>query len=147
MVMLGEKPWVRFLPDTETCGRFVVEPLERGYGSTLGNSLRRVLLSSLPGAAITSIKIEGVSHEFATIPGVLEDVLNIILNIKEIVIKSHTDGAKTITLKAKGKGDVFADQIEHDAEVEIVSKKQKIATLENGGKLNIEMTVASRHLP
>lgn len=141
MVMIGEKPWVRFQPENDSYGRFIVEPLEKGYGSTLGNSLRRVLLSSLPGAAVTSIKIDGVSQEFSTIPGVLEDVLNIILNIKEIVIKLHGDGPKTVTLKAKGKGDVTAGQIEHDAEVEIINKDLKIATLEGNGKLGIEMTV------
>jgi len=141
MVMLGEKPWVRYQPENDVYGKFVVEPLEKGYGSTLGNALRRVLLSSLSGAAVTSIKIEGVSHEFSTIPGVLEDVLVIILNIKELVIKMHGDGPKVIKLKAKGKGEVTADQIEHDAEVEIINKDQKIATLEGNGKLNIEMTV------
>ncbi|MFC1767366.1 DNA-directed RNA polymerase subunit alpha [Candidatus Margulisiibacteriota bacterium] len=139
--MIGEKPWVRYLPETDVYGRFVVEPLEKGYGSTLGNALRRVLLSSLPGAAVTSIKIDGVSHEFSTIPGVLEDVLGIILNIKELVIKMHGDGPKVITLKTKGKGEVTAEKIEHDAEVEIINKEQKIATLEGNGKLNIEMIV------
>lgn len=140
MIMIGEKPWVRYVPQ-EGHGRFIVEPLERGYGSTLGNALRRVLLSSLPGAAVTSIKIDGVSHEFSTIPGVLQDVLQLILNIKEIVIRSHSDEKKVITLKAKGKGEVKASQISHDAEIEIVNGDLVIADLENNGKLNIEMTV------
>ena len=141
MIMIGEKPWVRHVPQEENHGRFVVEPLERGYGSTLGNALRRVLLSSLYGAAVTSIKIDGVSHEFSTIPGVVEDVLHIILNIKTIVIRSHSDEPKLITLKAKGKGEVKASQITHDNEIEIVNGDLLIATLENNGKLNIEMTV------
>ena len=142
MVLMGEKPWVKYVPEEEkTYGRFIVEPLERGYGSTLGNSLRRVLLASLPGAAVTSIKIEGVPHEFANIPGVVEDVLEIILNIKEIVVKSHSDLPKTITLKSKTKGVVRAADIEHDAEVEIINPDHPIATLDAGGKLEIEMTV------
>ncbi|MCX5751032.1 MAG: DNA-directed RNA polymerase subunit alpha [Candidatus Saganbacteria bacterium] len=141
MIMIGEKPWVRYLPENNTYGRFVVEPLERGFGSTLGNALRRVLLSSLSGAAVTSIRIEGVSHEFSTIPGIVEDVLQIILNIKEIVFKSHAEGAKIVTLKAKGKGEVKAADIEHDAELEVVNGDKVIANLESGGKLEIEMVV------
>lgn len=141
MIMIGEKPWVKYVPQTENYGKFIVEPLERGYGSTLGNALRRVLLSSLPGAAVTSVKIENVSHQFSTIPGVVEDVLQIILNIKEIVIRSHTDEPKTITLKAKGKGQVKASDITHDAEIDIVNGDLVIANLESNGKLNIEMTV------
>ncbi len=141
MIMIGEKPWVKYVPQTENYGKFVVEPLERGYGSTLGNALRRVLLSSLTGAAVTSIKIEGISHEFSTIPGVVEDVLQLILNIKEIVIRSHTDETKIVTLKAKGKGQVKASDIIHDAEIEIVNGDQVIANMESNGKLNIEMTV------
>jgi DNA-directed RNA polymerase subunit alpha len=141
MIMIGEKPWVRHVPQEENHGKFVVEPLEKGYGSTLGNSLRRVLLSSLPGAAITSIKIDNVSHEFSTMPGIVEDVLQLILNIKEIVIKSHTDEPKIITLKAKGKGEVKAGDITHDAEIDIVNGDLVIANLENNGKLNIEMVV------
>jgi len=141
MIMIGEKPWVKYVPQEENHGKFIVEPLERGYGSTLGNTLRRVLLSSLPGAAVTSIKIDGVSHQFSTITGVVEDVLQIILNIKEIVISSHSDEPKVITLKAKGKGAVKAGDINHDAEIEIVNGDLVIANLENNGKLNIEMTV------
>jgi len=141
MIMIGEKPWVRHVPQTENYGKFIVEPLDRGYGSTLGNTLRRVLLSSLAGAAITSIKIEGTAHEFSTIPGVVEDVLQIILNIKQIVIRSHTDEAKVVTLKVKGKGEVKASQIAHDADIDIVNGDLVIATLESNGKLNIEMTI------
>jgi DNA-directed RNA polymerase subunit alpha len=141
MIMIGEKPWVRHVPQEENHGKFVVEPLEKGYGSTLGNSLRRVLLSSLQGAAITSIKIDNVSHEFSTMPGIVEDVLQLILNIKEIVIKSHTDEPKIITLKAKGKGEVKASDITHDAEIDIVNGDLVIANLESNGKLNIEMVV------
>ncbi len=141
MIMLGEKPWVRYVPQTENYGKFIVEPLERGYGSTLGNSLRRVLLSSLMGAAVTSVKIENVSHQFSTIPGVVEDVLQIILNIKEMVIRSHTDETRMITLKAKGKGQVKASDITHDADIDIVNGDLVIANLENNGKLNIEMVV------
>jgi len=141
MIMIGEKPWVKHVPQTENYGRFIVEPLDRGYGSTLGNTLRRVLLSSLTGAAVTSIKIEGVSHEFSTIPGVVEDVLQLILNIKEIVIRSHSDEPKVVTLKVKGKGEVKASQITHDAEIDIVNGDKVIANLESNGKLNIEMVV------
>jgi len=141
MVMIGEKPWVRYVPQEENYGRFVVEPLERGYGATLGNSLRRVLLSSLPGAAVTSVRIEGVPHEFSTIPGVVEDVLQITLNIKELVLASHAEGPKTIHLHAKGKGEVKAEDLEHDAEIEIINPDLIIATLEAGAKLDMEMIV------
>lgn len=141
MIMIGEKPWVKYVPQTDNYGKFIVEPLERGYGSTLGNALRRVLLSSLPGSAVISVKIENISHQFSTIPGVVEDVLQIILNIKEIVIRSHTDEPKTITLKAKGKGQVKASDITHDAEIDIVNGDLVIANLESNGKLNIEMVV------
>jgi DNA-directed RNA polymerase subunit alpha len=141
MIMLGEKPWVRFVPQSENYGKFIVEPLERGYGSTLGNSLRRVLLSSLQGAAVSSVKIENVSHQFSTIPGVVEDVLQIILNIKELVIRSHTDEPRMITIKAKGKGQVKASDIIHDADIDIVNGDLVIANLENNAKLNIEMVV------
>ena len=141
MVMLGEKPWVKYEPHDDSYGRFIVEPLERGYGSTLGNSLRRVLLSSLMGAAVTSIRIENVAHEFSTLPNVVEDVLQIILNIKQLVIRSHSDVPKIVKLEAHGKGVVTAKDIKHDAEVEIVNPEQPIATLDTGGKLNIEMVV------
>lgn len=141
MVVIGEKPWVRYQNESDTYGRFILEPLERGFGTTLGNSMRRVLLSSLPGAAITSIKIAGAPHEFSTIDGVKEDVLQIILNIKELTIKSYSDTPKVIKLKAKGKGEVTAEALEHDAEVEIINKDHVIATLDPSGKLDIEMVV------
>ncbi|MFA6431210.1 MAG: DNA-directed RNA polymerase subunit alpha [Candidatus Margulisiibacteriota bacterium] len=141
MVTLGEKPWVRVGEMSDKFGKFVVEPLPKGYGSTLGNPLRRILLSSLSGAAITAVKIEGVSHEFSTMPGIVEDVLHILLNLKEIVIKSHSEEPKTIILKAKGEGVVKAGDIEHDAEIEIVNPDQKIATIDGNGKLTIEMIV------
>ena len=141
MVTLGEKPWVRVAEVSDKFGRFVVEPLPRGYGATLGNPLRRILLSSLPGASVTAVKIDGVSHEFSTISGAAEDVLHILLNIKEIVFRSHSDQPKTVTLKAKGKGEVKAGDIEHDAEIEIINPELKIATLDSNGKLNMEMIV------
>lgn len=141
MVMIGEKPWVKVIEATDNYGQFVVEPLERGFGATLGNSLRRVLLSSIYGAAVTAIKIEGVDHSFSTIPGIVEDVLQILLNLKEIVIRSHSEQPKTIKLRAKGKGEVKAGDIEHDAEIEIVNPDHVIATLEGSGKLEMEMIV------
>ncbi|MGE5372708.1 MAG: DNA-directed RNA polymerase subunit alpha [Solirubrobacterales bacterium] len=121
--------------------RFVIEPLERGYGITLGNSLRRVLLSSLPGAAISSIKIDGVLHEFSTMPGILEDSTEIILNLKQVVLKYDGEGPKTLRLERKGKGDITAGDIEQDAEVEILNPEQHIATLSDDGKMVMEMTV------
>lgn len=141
MVTIGEKPWVRVAEVNDTFGQFVVEPLPRGYGATLGNPLRRILLSSLPGAAVTAVKIDGVSHEFSTIPGIAEDVLHIMLNLKEIVVRSHSEQPKTVTLKAKGKGAVKAGDIEHDAEIEIINPDLTIANLDSNGKLNIEMIV------
>jgi DNA-directed RNA polymerase subunit alpha len=122
-------------------GRFVIEPLERGYGMTLGNSLRRVLLSSLPGAAVTSIKIDGVLHEFSTIPGVLEDTTEMILNIKQMVLKYDGNERKIIRLEQFGKKDVTAGDIERDAEVEILNPDLHIASLDEEAKLIIEMTV------
>jgi len=141
MISIGEKPWVRVVESSENFGQFVVEPLDRGFGSTLGNSLRRVLLSSLYGAAVTAVKIEGVPHSFATVPGVLEDVLHIMLNLKEVVIRSHSEQPKVVKLKAKGRGEVKAGDIEHDAEIEIVNPDHKIATLDSSGKLEMEMIV------
>jgi len=122
-------------------GKFVIEPLERGYGTTLGNSLRRVLLSSLPGAAVTSIKIDGVLHEFSTIPGVLEDTTEMILNIKQMVLRYDGNERKVIRLEQKGKKDVCAGDIIPDAEVEILNPDLHIASLDEDGKLEIEMTV------
>jgi len=125
-------------PD-ESYGKYVIEPLERGYGTTLGNSLRRVLLSSLPGTAVTSIKIAGVQHEFSTIPGVKEDVTEIVLNVKGIVAKLHGDGAKTVYLEASGEMEVTAGHIKADAEVEILNPEHHICTLSREGALSMEL--------
>ena len=122
-------------------GRFVVEPLERGFGNTLGNSLRRVLLSSLPGVAVTSIKIDGVLHEFSTIPGVKEDVTEIVLNIKGLTAKLHCDGPKTVEICAVGPCIVTAGAIKCDSEVEILNPEMHIATLGEGAKLYMELTL------
>ncbi|MDD5097847.1 MAG: DNA-directed RNA polymerase subunit alpha [Candidatus Omnitrophica bacterium] len=126
---------------TDTYGKFQAAPFERGYGVTLGNSLRRVLLSSIEGSAVTSIKIAGVAHEFSTIPGVLEDVPEIILNIKSLVLNSHSKIPKTIYLKADKKGEVKAKDIETDETIEIINPELHIATLTKDTKLSIEMEV------
>jgi len=115
--------------------------LERGYGITLGNSLRRILLSSLPGVAVTSIKIDGVLHEFSTIPGVIEDVTEIILNIKELSLNFHGEGPKVIYIDAEGEGEVKAKDIKADADVEILNPEHKIATLSGDHRLYMEMTI------
>ncbi len=125
-------------------GKFEIEPLERGFGTTLGNALRRVMLSSLPGDAITSVKIDGIAHEFQKIDGVIEDVTAIILNIKSLVIKNHsTDYDKVLRLSASGEGVVTAADIEKDADIEIFNPDQVICTLAEGGSINIEMTIAN----
>lgn len=124
-------------------GRFVLEPLERGFGATIGNALRRVMLSSLPGSAITSVKIDGVLHEFQTIEGVVEDVTTIILNLKNVVIKKHCEGDKTIRLNATTEGVVKAGDFECDPDVEIINKDLVIANIAKGGKLIMEMNVSS----
>ncbi len=122
-------------------GKFVCEPLERGYGITLGNSLRRILLSSLQGAAITAIKIDGVLHEFSTVPGVRDDVSNIILHLKELCLKMHCDEPKTIRIEVQGEKEVTAADIIHDADIEILNPDLHIATVNETGSLNLEMTV------
>ncbi|MGQ9823531.1 MAG: DNA-directed RNA polymerase subunit alpha [Desulfotomaculales bacterium] len=139
-----EKPRIECvqISSDNTYGKFVVEPLERGYGITLGNSMRRILLSSLPGAAVTSVKIEGVLHEFSTVPGVVEDVTDIILNIKNICLKMYTDDEKILRIEAKGEGEVRAGDIIHDADVEILNPGLHIATLADGGRLFAELTAA-----
>ena len=125
-------------------GKFELEPLERGFGTTLGNALRRVMLSSLPGDAITSVKIDGVAHEFQKIDGVVEDVTAIVLNLKSIVIKNHPkDENKIIRLTKNTPGVVTAGDIEKDADIEILNPEQEIATLVEGGSLNMEMTIGS----
>ncbi len=124
-------------------GRFWCEPLERGFGQTLGNALRRVLLSSLQGAAITTVRIAGVQHEFSTIPGVLEDVSDIILNLKEVRLRMHSEGPKSLRLSRKDKGEVTAgDLASDDQTVEVMNPEQKIATLTGEGELDLECTVA-----
>ena len=129
--------------ESRNYGKFEIEPLERGFGTTLGNALRRVMLSSLPGDAITSVHIDGVLHEFQTIDGVIEDVTGIILNLKSVVVKNHTNEPKTIKLNVSREGVVTAADIEKDADIEIVDPEQEIATIVKGGKLNMEMTVSS----
>lgn len=127
-------------PD-RTYGKFVVEPLERGYATTLGNSLRRIMLSSLPGSAITSVKIDGVLHEFSTIEGVAEDILEIILNLKKVVFKVYDDGPKTVYIQAQGEKEVTAADIIADADVEILNPDAHIALLMKGAELNMSMVV------
>ena len=129
-------------PDDISYGKFVVEPLERGYGTTLGNSLRRVLLSSLPGTAPTSIRIAGVQHEFSTIPGVKEDVTEIVLNVKGIIARLHCDGPKTVYIEAAGECEVTAGDIKADGEVEILTPELHIASLGPDGALSMEITLA-----
>ncbi|ARP50932.1 MULTISPECIES: DNA-directed RNA polymerase subunit alpha [Caproicibacterium] len=138
-----EKPKIEIadVSDDGNYGKFVVSPLERGFGTTLGNSLRRVLLSSLPGVAPTSIKIDGVVHEFSTIPGVKEDVTEMVLNIKNLTAKLHCDGPKTVEICAEGPCDVTADSIKCDSEVEILNPELHIATLDEGAKLYMEITL------
>jgi DNA-directed RNA polymerase subunit alpha len=126
---------------SDTFGRFTAEPLERGYGLTLGNALRRVLLSSIPGSAVVAVKIEGVLHEFSTIPGVMEDVTEIVLNLKQLRIRLHSDHPRTLYLKTQAKGRVTAAQIEGDSEVEILNPELHLATLSEDGSLKMELTV------
>lgn len=126
-----------------TYGKFVVEPLERGYGTTLGNSLRRILLSSLPGAAVKSIQIDGVLHEFSTIPGVVEDTTEIILNLKGLSLKIHSDEEKVLEIDAEGEGEITAGDIRADSDVEILNPEMHIATLSKNSRLNMRI-VASR---
>ena len=137
-----EKPNIECKKLTEDFGIFEVSPLERGYATTIGNSLRRILLSSLPGAAATSIKIDGVQHEFSTIPGVKEDVPEIILNIKKLAIKLYSDEPKTVYIEAHGAGEITAGDIKTDSEVEIFNPDLHIATLNEDAKLYMEITVA-----
>ena len=138
-----EKPKIECVErsDNNTYAKFVVEPLERGYGITLGNSLRRILLSSLEGTAVTSVKIEGVLHEFSTIPGVLEDVTDIILNLKSLALKGHTDEPRILRLEAEGEGVVRAGDIITGSDIEVLNPDLKIATLDRDGRLFMEMVV------
>ena len=139
-----EKPRITCLdaPEDPSYGKYVVEPLERGYGMTLGNSLRRILLSSLPGYAATSVKIQGVQHEFSTIPGVTEDVTEIVLNVKRITPKLHCAGVKTVHIDAVGPCEVTAGDIKADAEVEILNPELHICTLGEDATFNMEITMA-----
>ena len=138
-----EKPRIECVevPSDDSYGKFVVEPLERGYGTTLGNSLRRVLLSSLPGTAVTSVKIAGVQHEFSTIPGVKEDVTEIILNIKGVIVKLHGEGPKTVYIEASGECVVTAGDIKADAEIEVLNPELHIASLGADASLSMELVV------
>jgi DNA-directed RNA polymerase subunit alpha len=138
-----EKPKIECveISDDNRYGKFVVEPLERGYGITLGNSLRRILLSSLPGAAVTSVRIDGVLHEFSTIPGVKEDVSDIILTLKELSVKLHSDEPKVLRIDMEGEASVTAEDIAFDADVEILNPNLHIATINPGGRLSMEITV------
>jgi len=134
-----ERPRIECVEKTDSYGKFVVEPLERGFGTTLGNSLRRVLLSSLPGVAVTSVKIEGVLHEFSTIEGVKEDVTEIVLNLKELCVRLHSDGPKKVIIDKTGACEVKAADIVPDAEVEIINPDLHIATLNESGRLYMEI--------
>ncbi len=140
-----EKPNYKIVEKNEKSNyaKFELEPLERGFGYTIGNALRRVMLSSLPGSAITSVKIDGILHEFQTIEGVIEDVTSIVLNLKSVVLKKYCEEDRIIRLSANEEGVVTAGDIECDADVEVVNKDQVIATLAKGGKLDMEMTVSS----
>ena len=137
-----EKPKIETVEinDDAKYGKFVVEPLERGYGTTLGNSLRRILLSSLPGAAVSSIQIEGVLHEFSTIEGVVEDVTSIILNVKKLALKIYSDEEKTLEIDIKGEGIVTAADITHDSDVEILNPDLQIATMSKNGHLRMRLS-------
>ena len=136
------KTKIEYAELSETYGKFVVEPLERGFGVTLGNAVRRVLLSAIPGAAVSSVKIEGVLHEFATISGVVEDVTQIILNLKELTLRLHTDKPKLLRLDVKGKRDVVAGDIQQDAEVDILNPDLHLATLDKkDARLAMELVV------
>ena len=139
-----EKPQIECTetPGDDSYGKYVIEPLERGYGTTLGNALRRIMLSSLPGTAATSIKIAGVQHEFTTIPGVKEDVTDIVLNVKQLITKLHCEGIKTVFIEAVGPCEVTAGDIKSDAEVEVLNPDLHIATLGSGATLNMEITLS-----
>ena len=138
-----EKPIITKIDENKDYGKFVIEPLERGYGTTLGNSLRRVLLASLPGAAVTSINIEGVLHEFDTVPGVREDVMQIILNIKGIAVKSYVEDEKIIELDVEGPAEITAGDILTDSDIEIVNPDHYLFTIGEGSSLKATMTVNS----
>lgn len=137
-----EKPAIETvdISDDATFGKFVIEPLERGYGTTLGNSLRRILLSSLPGAAITTVQIDGALHEFSTIDGVVEDVTSIILNLKKLALKIYSEEEKTLEINVQGEGIVTAADLTYDSDVEVLNPDLHIATLNDRGKLTMKLT-------
>jgi len=139
-VLIVQRPHIEEEVVDENRSRFLVEPLEPGFGYTLGNTLRRTLLSRIPGAAITTVRIEGVQHEFSTIPGIVEDVVDIILNLKGVVLRIEVDGPQTLYLSAKGKGDVTAGDIKAPAGVEVINDDHHIVSMSSSGKLEIEMT-------
>jgi len=141
-VLITQRPTVEEDPVNDTRSRFIVEPLEPGFGYTLGNTLRRTLLSRIPGAAITSVRIEGIDHEFATMDGVVEDVVDFILNLKQVVLRIEDDEPQTIYLSAKGKGDVTAADLKAPAGVEVVNPGSHLATLSSSGKIEAEMTAS-----
>ena len=136
-----EKPQIETGSDAQRKARLVAEPLERGFGVTLGNSLRRVLLSSLQGAAVTAVQIDGVVHEFSSMEGVREDVVDIVLNIKQLAVRMHAEGPKRMTLRATGPGAVTAGQIETPADIEILNKDHVLCTLDDGAQVRMEFTV------
>ncbi len=140
-MLIVQRPQIEETPATDTRSRFVVEPLEPGFGYTLGNTLRRTLLSRIPGAAVTSIRIEGVQHEYTTVEGVIEDVVDIILNLKQLVLRMEVDEPQTVYLSAKGKSDVAGSDLKVPAGVEIVNPDLHIASLASSGRLEMEMTV------
>ncbi len=140
-MLIVQRPQIEEQQLSDNRSKFIVEPLEPGFGYTLGNTLRRTLLSRIPGAAVTSIQIEGIQHEFTTIPGVVEDVVDIILNVKQVVIRMDGVDAQTLYLSAKGAGEVTAGDIKVPAGVEIVNPDQLIATLSASGRLEMELTV------
>jgi DNA-directed RNA polymerase subunit alpha len=129
--------------ETNNYGKFELEPLERGFGTTVGNALRRVLLSSLPGSSVISVKIDGVMHEFQKIDGIVEDVTTIVLNIKKLVVKNHSEEVKTLRLSANKEGVVTAADFEKDADIEIINPELEICTLVKGGKIDMEITIAN----
>jgi len=140
-----EKPTYKITEyvENKNYGKFELDPLERGFGTTLGNALRRVLLSSMPGSAIVAVKIEGGMHEFQTIEGIVEDITTIVLNLKNVIVKNHSTEVKILKLFADKEGTVTAGDIEGDSDIEIISKEQVIATLAKGGKLDMEIMIAN----
>lgn len=140
-----EKPVYKVVDyiDSKSFGKFELEPLERGFGTTIGNALRRIMLSSMPGSAIVAVRIDGVMHEFQTIDGIVEDVTTIVLNLKNVVVKNKSDEVKKISLHANKEGVVTAGDIEKDSDIEIINPEQEIATLAKGGKLNMDIIVAN----